>query len=76
MALELAEVVAQLVQAVGALGELEGCQDSVVDLPGRPAADVSSAMQQDFEQADDARVVDFDAGVAHGADGDRQGDAL
>src|SRR5208337_1813292 len=73
---ELAQVVAQLVQAIGALGEMEGCERSLVDLLGRPAADVSTAMQEDFEQTDDAHVVDFDAGIAHGADGDRQGDAL
>ena len=76
MALELAQVVAQLVQAVGALGEVEGREDSLVDLRGGPATDVSSAMQQDFEQADDAGVVDFDAGITHGADGDRQRDPL
>src|SRR5215471_9810339 len=76
MALELAQVVAQSVQAVGALGEMEGCEDRLVDLLGRPAADVSSALQQDFEQADDPGFVDFDAGIAHGADGDRQGDPL
>jgi hypothetical protein len=35
---------------------MEGCEDRVVDLLGRPAADVSSAMQQDFEQADDADI--------------------
>ena len=63
MALELAQVVAQLVQAVGALGEVEGREDSLVDLFGGPATDVSSAMQQDFEQADDAGVVDLDAGI-------------
>src|SRR6476660_6621877 len=33
-------------------------------------------MQEHFEQADHARLVDLDAGIAHGADGDRQGDAL
>src|SRR5262245_5537479 len=55
---------------------MEGCEDGVVDLLGRPAADVSSAMQQDFEEADDAGVVDFNAGIAHGTDGDRQGDPL
>jgi hypothetical protein len=33
-------------------------------------------VQQDLEQADDAHLVDFDAGIAHGADGDRQRDAL
>ena len=76
MALELAQVVAQLVQAVGALGEVEGREDSQMDLFGGPASDVSSAMQQDFEQADDAGVVDFDAGITHGADRDRQRDPL
>src|SRR6266700_2888 len=76
MALELAQVVAQLVQAIGAIGEMEGCEDSLVDLLGRPAADVSAAVQQDLEQADDAHLVDFDAGIAHSADGDRQRDAL
>ena len=73
---ELAQVVAQLVQAIGALGEMEGCEGSLVDLLGRPAADVSTAMQEDFEQTDGAHVVDLDAGIAHGDDGDRQGDAL
>ena len=76
MALELAQVVAQLVEAIGAIGEMEGCEDSLVDLFGRPAADVSAAVQQDLEQADDAHLVDFDAGIAHRADGDRQRDAL
>src|SRR5260370_14657041 len=74
MALELAQVVAQLIQAIGAIAEMEGCEDGVVDLLGRPAADVSAAMQQDFEQADDARLVDFDAGITHRADRDRQRD--
>ena len=41
MALELAQVVAQLVEAVGAVGEVEGGEDGVVDLLGGPAADVS-----------------------------------
>ena len=76
VALELAQVVAQLVEAVGALGQVEGCEDSLVDLLGGPATDVSAAMQQDFEQANDAHVVDFDSRIAHGADGDRQGDPL
>jgi hypothetical protein len=33
-------------------------------------------MQEDFEQADDAGVVDLDPGIADRADGDRQGEAL
>jgi hypothetical protein len=48
----------------------------MVDLLGGPAADMSAAMQEDFEQADNAGVVDLDAGIAHRADGDRQGKAL
>jgi hypothetical protein len=47
----------------------------VVDLLGGPAADMT-AMQEDFEQADDAGVVDLDPGIADRADGDRQGEAL
>src|SRR5438445_10981338 len=33
-------------------------------------------MEQHFEQADDARVVDLDPGIADRANGDRQGEAL
>src|SRR6201993_5515040 len=69
---ELAQVVAALVQPVGALGEVEGSEDGVVDLLGGPAADLSAAVQEDLEQADDARVVDFDPGIADRADGDRE----
>ena len=73
---ELAQVVAELVQAVGCVGEVEGSEDGVVDLLGGPAADLTAAVQEDLEQADDARVVDFDPGIADRADGDRQGEAL
>ena len=76
VALELAQVVAELVEAVGAVGEVEGGEYGVVDLLGGPAADMAAAMQEDFEQADDARVVDLDPGIADRADGDRQGEAL
>src|SRR5689334_10358920 len=83
---ELAQVVAELGQAVGSLGEVEGAvgslgevegsEDGVVDLLGGPAADLTAAVQEDLEQADDARVVDFDPGIADRADGDREGEAL
>src|SRR3984893_10939378 len=76
MAFELAQVVAKLVEAVGAVGEVEGGEDGVMDLHGGAAADVTAAMQEHFEQADDAGVVDLDAGIAHRADGDWQGEAL
>src|ERR1700722_19053337 len=55
---------------------MEGGEDGVVDVLGRPAADMTAAMQEDFEEADDARVVDLDPGIADRADGDRQGEAL
>src|SRR6202048_3403731 len=55
---------------------MEGGEDGVVDMLGRPAADMTAAMQEDFEEADDARVVDLDAGIAHRADGDRKSKAL
>src|SRR5271168_4770667 len=55
---------------------MEGGEDGVVDVLGRPAADMTAAMQEDFEEADDARVVDLDAGIAHRADGDRKSKTL
>src|SRR6476661_4514119 len=41
VALELAQVVTQLVQAIGAIGQMERGEDSGMDFFGRPAADVS-----------------------------------
>ena len=71
MGLELSQVVAELVEAVGFVGEVEGRQDGMVDFLRGPTADLSAAMQKDFEKADDARVLDFDAGISNRADGDR-----
>jgi hypothetical protein len=42
-----------------------------MDLLGRPAADVGAAVQENFQQRDDAGLVDLDAGIAHRAYGDR-----
>ena len=53
------------------MSEVEGRQDGMVDFLRGPTADLSAAMQQDFEKADDARVLDFDAGISDRADGDR-----
>ena len=36
----------------------------MVDLLGGPAADMTAGMQEDFEQADDAGVVDLDPGIS------------
>ena len=76
MAFELAEIVAQLVQAIGTGGEVEAGENGVVDLLGGPAAHLGAAMQEDFEEADKTGVVDLDAGIADRANGDREGKAL
>ena len=68
--LELAQVVAQLVEAVGFLGKMEARQHGLVDLPGGRAADLRAGVQENLEEPDEARVVDLDAGVTHRADGD------
>src|SRR5437764_13939314 len=60
---ELAQVVAELVEPVGAIGEVEGGEDGVVDLLGGPAADLTTAVQEDLEEADDTGVVDLDSGI-------------
>src|SRR5262252_3126663 len=43
---------------------------------GCPPADLAPSMQENFEEADHTRVMDFDARITDRADGNRQGDAL
>jgi hypothetical protein len=74
--LEFSQIVSELVETVSLLRDVEGGEDGLVDFPGGPAAKVGAAMQENLEQADDARIVDLDSRVADGADGDRQGDTL
>src|ERR1700746_730283 len=76
MAFEFAQVVAQLVKAIGFFGELEAPKNNLVNVPGSPAAEAIAAMQQNFEQPDDASLMDLDTGVIERADGDRQADSL
>ena len=76
MPFELAQVIAQLVEAVGLLREVERGEDGMMDLPGRPTTDLRTAMQENLEQAHDTRLMDFEAGIANGTDGDRTGEAL
>ena len=76
MPLELAQIVAELVKAVGLIGEVEGGQDGLVDFLRGPTADLSAAMQQDLEETNDARILDLDAGISDRTDGDRQGNPL
>ncbi len=67
---ELAQIVAEMVQPVLFRGELERSEDGFMKLFGRRAANGVAAMQQDFQQADGPRALDFDAGNADCADGD------
>ena len=76
MAFEFAQVVTQLVDAVACVGELEGAEDSLVDLLGGPATDVAAAVQEGLEEADDARIMQLDTGIADRADGDGEGETL
>ena len=70
MPLELAQIVTELVEAVIFLGEVERGQDRLMDFLRRPTADVCAAMQEHLKEADDACILDFDAGIRDRADGD------
>ena len=63
VSLEFSEVVAELVQAVGVGGKLEGGEHGLLNLFGGPAADGIAAVEQHLQEADDPRLVDFDAGI-------------
>ena len=76
MSLEFAEIVAKLVEAVGVCRKIEGGEDGRVDLARRPAADLGAGVQKNLEEADETRVLDFDAGVADRADRYGEGDPL
>ena len=76
MAFEFAQVVAQLVKAIGFFGELEAPKNNLMNVPGSPAAVAVASMQQNFEQPDDASFMDLDTGIVDRADGERQGDTL
>ena len=74
--LEFAQIVAKLVEAVSLGGDVEGSEDGLVDFACRPTADMSSSVQQDLEETNDPRVLDFDAGIADRADRDGQRNPL
>jgi hypothetical protein len=77
VAFELAQVVAELVQAVRTVGEVKAGENGTVDLfSSGPAAEMTSAVQEDFEEADDARIVDLDPRISDRADTDRKGETL
>lgn len=52
MALELAQVVTELVEGVVVLRQMKGGQDGLVELLGGCAAQLVAAVEQDLQQAD------------------------
>jgi hypothetical protein len=74
--LEFSQIVAELVETVGGIGEGEGGQRGLVDFPGGPAANVGAAVHENFEEADHPGVVNLDAGIADRAEGRWQSHAL
>jgi hypothetical protein len=62
---ELAQIVAELIQFVAPGRNLESSDDGLMDLAGGPAADRASAMEEDFQEANDAGVMDFDSRITY-----------
>jgi hypothetical protein len=73
---ELAQIVAELVQTVSLVGQVEGGQDGVVNLLRGPTTDGVAAVEQDLQEPNDARIFDPDTGVTNRANGDGEGHAL
>ena len=75
VAFELSQIVTELVESVCFGRELEGGNDRFVNLFGGPASDGAAAMQENLLQPDDPQVMDFDARITDGADGDGQSES-
>ena len=71
-----AQIVAELVQAVALGGQTKVDQEGLMELFGAPTTDHGAPVQQNFHQPDHPGVVDLDAGILRGSDGDRQGQPL
>src|SRR6266481_10012718 len=76
MALELAQIVAELVEGIGCGGETVGLEHGLKELRSAPAQHLSAGVQEDFQEADHAGVMDFDAWEPHFAAPDREGEFL
>src|SRR5258708_19692668 len=63
VALEFAEVVAKLIQAIRFLRDGEGGDEGLVSLLGGPAAEVAAPMQQYFQHTDGPGLVVFAAPI-------------
>ena len=59
MGFEFAKVVAKLGEGVALRSKLVSRKDGLMDLAGRPAAEWSAAMDQDFHETEHAGVLDL-----------------
>ena len=59
----LAEVITELIQAVGGEGEIVGFEHGLVDLLGAPTAQLGTGMEKYLHEADHASVVDLNPGI-------------
>src|SRR6266478_7456785 len=76
MGFEFAEVITELGQGVFCGCELEGGEDGLVDLAGAPSAQLGAAVEQNFQEAEHAGVVDFNARDFGVSRGDGQSETL
>ena len=62
MGFEFAEVVTELGEGIVFGDELEGGKDGLMDLSGRPPAELGAAVEQHLHEAEHAGVLNLDAG--------------
>ena len=73
---QLAQVVAELAEAIGVGGQAKGLEDGGVQIGGAPAGYRRGLVQEQFQQTDEAGVVDLDARDAGGSTLQRSGQSL
>jgi len=62
MGFEFAKVITKLGEGVVCDAELETGEDGFVDLAGTPSPELGAAVEQNFQEAKQAGVLDLDAG--------------
>jgi hypothetical protein len=67
MGFHFAQVVAELIEGVGMLGDTEARQKNLVNMACGPAVDLGAGVLEDFHQADHACVMNLDARDASGS---------
>jgi hypothetical protein len=76
MAFELTEIVAELVEGIGFGGQAISLEYGLPELGSAPTGHLGAAMEKDFQEADHAGVMDFDAWELDLTPGDGEGQFL